>query len=320
MLGMIRSSIGRDHDTGAVPTPHLLPESLPPGGFSVEQATRSGVSRARMRSSDLDAPFHAVRTVGVATGVRAHAVAYSARMAPTQLFSHGTAAELHHLRMPESFRSTSLHVTSLAPARPARGAGVTGHISTRVEAELVEGLRVTSPIATWLHLGSELSVDDLVVMGDGLIRRKEPLCSMAELHRAVASHSGRGCRKLRAAAELVRPGTDSARETMLRLLVVRAGFPEPEVNGVIRNSYGAEIAHGDLVFRHQHVVLEYEGRQHSENTRQFAIDIARLDELMEERWRVIRIDKALMARPVTLFGKLDRALRDGGREFGNSSR
>jgi hypothetical protein len=244
--------------------------------------------------------------------LRSRAVAYSARMPAGQFFSHTTAAQLLDLRMPDGFRETGLHVTSLAPNRAPRGAGVIGHGARQATVTVTNGLRVLSALETWCQLSGNLGIDDLVVMGDGLVRRKKPLASMDELRHAAARYPGRGCRRLRQALELVRAGTDSARETTLRLIVLRAGFPEPEVNGLILNSYGAEIAHGDLVFREYRTILEYEGRQHSENARQFAIDIARLDDLMEERWRVIRVDAGLLARRATLLAKLDTALRSSG--------
>ncbi|MEO6114849.1 MAG: hypothetical protein ABIP33_00535, partial [Pseudolysinimonas sp.] len=230
------------------------------------------------------------------------------------------AAQLHGMRMPDGFRETELHVTSLAPTRAPRGAGVIGHRTERSTITVVDGLRVLPAIETWCQLSAHLTLDDLVVMGDGLVRRKKPLASMAQLRHATHRHSGRGCRRLRRALELVRVGTDSARETTLRLVLMRAGFPEPEVNGVILNSHGAEIAHGDLVFRDYRTILEYEGRQHSQNARQFTIDISRLDDLMEERWRVIRVDSALLARNATLLAKTDMALRAGGWQPATSSR
>lgn len=240
------------------------------------------------------------------------ATAYAARMGPTQFFSHTTAALLHDLRMPEGFRQSALHVTSLAPVRAPRGAGIVGHGTDQASFDLLSGLRVLSAVHTWCQLSATLDLDDLVVMGDGLVRRKHPPATMDQLRAAASQYSGRGCRKLRDTLALVRPKTDSARETVLRLIVIRAGFPEPVVNGLVLNSYGAEIARGDLVFRDYRTILEYEGRQHSENGRQFTIDISRLDALMEERWRVIRVDKALMAARATLLDKVDRALRAGG--------
>ncbi len=270
------------------------------------------MGKGRLRSSDLAAPYHGVRTSGEPQSVLARARALSARMTPDQYFSHTTAALLLTLRMPENFHEATLHITSVRPHRAARLAGVTGHESDDASVVVVRGMRVLNAIDTWMQLSGILDLDDLVVMGDGLVSRRNPLTTLANVAEAVSRYRGRGARRLREAASLVRAGTDSARETMLRLIVVRAGFPEPEVNGVIVNSFGAEIAHGDLVFRRYRTILEYEGRHHATDARQFAIDIARLDEVMEERWRVIRVDGSLMARRATLLGKLERALRHGG--------
>ncbi len=134
------------------------------------------------------------------------------------------------------------------------------------------------------------------------------MATMAQLELHVDALRGvRGITLLRTALRQMRARTDSPMETSLRLLIVRAGFPEPEVNGRILNEHGALIAHGDLVFRAQKVVVEYDGGGHREQ-RQYFRDIYRLDDIMEERWRVIRVDKNLLARPATLFAKLRRAL------------
>ena len=156
-------------------------------------------------------------------------------------------------------------------------------------------------------------VDDLVIMGDGLVSRIRPAADIPSLRAAVARMAGRrGHTRLISALGEIRPNTDSARETMLRLLVMRAGYPEPEVNGVILNSLGAPIAHGDLVYREYRTILEYDGGQHRGDERQFDIDVDRLDALMEDDWRVIRVNKNLMRRRATLLGKVDTALRRGG--------
>lgn len=295
-----------------MPRPGPLPESLSAGGFTVAEARHLGVTRARTRARDLEAPFYGVRVKGSAPDVWSRAAAFAAVMSDTQFFSHTTAAQLHCLRMPEGFREAELHVTSLSPRRAPRGAGVVGHAAHQAAVTTVCGVRVLSAVETWCQLSAHLGIDDLVVMADGLVCRKRPLSTLDELRESAIRYRGRGCRRLRQALELVRAGTDSARETALRLLVTRAGFPEPEVNGVVLNSYGAEIGHGDLVFREHRVILEYEGRHHSESARQFAIDIARLDEFMEEGWRVIRVDAKLLDRRPTLLAKIDTALRAGG--------
>jgi very-short-patch-repair endonuclease len=159
------------------------------------------------------------------------------------------------------------------------------------------------------HLPKPFAIDDLVVMGDGLLRRKEPLTSVDEMRAAVARRAGRpGHRSLAQALDLIRPNTDSARETMLRLVLVRAGLPEPKVNVPICNEMGAVIAHGDLAFVSHRVLVEYDGGHHRTDERQYNIDIDRLDSIMELGWRVIRVNKASMQNEAQLVMKIRHAL------------
>lgn len=288
--------------------PSALPPSLRDRPFTTVQARDSRVPAFRLRAADLSRPFHGVRATGDTASLELLVHAYAARMPPHELFSHTTAARIHGMRMPEGFGQRLLHVSALPPHSRPRARGVIGH-RTSVSPVMVGELRVARPVDAWMQCASILSLDEMIVMGDGLLRRHSPLATRAELERRVAAeHGTRGVILLRAALEQMRPRTDSPRETTLRLLVMRAGFPEPEVNGVIRNEYGAVIAHGDLVFRAERVVLEYDGGGHREK-RQYFLDIYRLDEIMEERWRVIRVDKYLLAHPAVLFAKLRKALK-----------
>ena len=45
---------------------------------------------------------------------------------------------------------------------------------------------------------------------------------------------------------------------------------------------------------------------------QFAIDIRRLNDIAEGRYRIIRVDKTLLTDRHVLLAKLRRALADGG--------
>jgi len=307
----------RESDAGAVVKPAALPEPLGAAAFSTASARAAGVPPQRLRRSDLIGLYRGVHSPAATLESAAaptlldRARAYSARMPDGHRFSHVTAAELNSLRMPENFTHEVLHVTATSGRAP-ESAGVTGHLSQRIVRLHPAPLRCSSAIDSWIECASLLSLDDLIVMGDGLVSRRNPLATLDELRAAVSSYgSGRGASRLRTALAWIRPGSDSAPETKLRLVVVRAGFAEPEVNGQIRNSSGALIAHGDLVLRAARVVLEYEGRQHAEDTRQFGIDIARLDDIMEERWRVIRVDRKLLNSRATLLGKIRRAVDRG---------
>jgi len=198
------------------PTP--LPDELGEGAFLTAEARKLGISRRRTRSSSLVSPYFGVRSPGVASSTFERARAYAHWMERSQFFSHLTAAELLGLRMPEGFRPDELHVASIPPMRAPRSHGVTGHqVALLLPAETVHGLRLSSPVDTWLSLASTLSLDDLVVMGDGLVGRIRPLIDLAGLQGVIASVPGRrGQRRLNEAIRSIRPNTDSARETLLR--------------------------------------------------------------------------------------------------------
>ncbi len=67
------------------------------------------------------------------------------------------------------------------------------------------------------------------------------------------------------------------------------------------------MLHGDLVFRAERVIVEYDGEVHRDDDNYFG-DIRRLDALMELGWRVIRVDRFLLRHPSVLIGKVRRAL------------
>lgn len=52
-------------------------------------------------------------------------------------------------------------------------------------------------------------------------------------------------------------------ETRARLTFVDSGFPEPEVSSPLTDPTGEWLAEGDLVWRRQRVVGEYQGEHHA---------------------------------------------------------
>lgn len=238
-------------------------------------------------------------------------------MLPGQFFSHVTAAQLYGLPLPRRLdRDTSVHVSTLAPAQCPRMAGVRGHRlkpgSVLVRAR--DGLLMAAPVDTWCQLSSTLTLDELIMVGDALVRRRQPFATLAELGRGVAGYAGhRGAQRLREALEWVRPRVDSAKETELRLMLVRAGLPEPEVNGVITDEFGVKVATGDLVFRRYRVLAEYDGGQHRTDEEQYHWDIDRLDAIMALGWRVVRINKSHLRPGSTVpVRRVETALRAAG--------
>ncbi len=105
-------------------------------------------------------------------------------------------------------------------------------------------IRVSAPAQLFVELASSLSLVDAVVAGDAMVRLE--LVSLSELARTapvcVAKHS----RTARRVVRYVREGVDSPMETRLRLLLVLAGLPEPKVNHLIRDEWGAVLRRLDL--------------------------------------------------------------------------
>lgn len=277
--------------------------------FTIAAARSAGVGTSRLRARDLHRSFHGARTLAPAVELLERAHALAPLLGPAQRFSHLTAAGLHGMRMPQGRSSTSLHVTGVRVSRAVRRPGVIGHVTAIPAAVLRIGdLPVSTAVDAWCECAELLPVDDLIVMADGLLARRSPAASLDELVSAAAARAGRrGSARLRRALPQVRAGTDSARETLLRLLVVRAGLPEPIVNAELTRG-GRVIAHGDLVWPAERVVLEYDGRHHAESREQFAIDIRRLDDIAAAGYRVIRVDRRMMASRAALIGRIREAL------------
>jgi hypothetical protein len=182
-------------------------------------------------------------------------------------------------------------VLALHPARAPRMAGVRAHHAEHATLALVDGMPLTGAAETWCALGAVLELDELVAAGDSLLQRKNPRCSYPELVAAVTSRRGRrGVARAVRALRLLRSGCDSPQETRLRLLLARAGLPEPEVNAIV-SRLGERVRFGDLVFVEWHVIVEYDGEHHRTSARQYAEDVARLEQLARAGWTVIRVIK-----------------------------
>src|SRR5699024_10178252 len=152
-----------------------------------------------------------------------------------------------------------------------------------------------SPVRAWTELASLLMASELVVAGDALLRRNAPLSDIERMRAAVDRLVGRrGTPALRRALERVRPRTDSPKETELRLAIVDAGLPEPQVNVPVLRRDGAFIGFGDLGYPTYKILIEYDGDQHRVEPEQYFYATDRLENIMGEQWRVIRINKSHM--------------------------
>lgn len=279
-----------------IPTP--LPHMFQARAFSTADAIGRGVPRQRLRRTDLEAPFHGVRAPrGWPATVEARCRAYAARMPRHHVFSGPTAALLWGIPLPATLESGSrLHVTALGDDRAPRGRLVAGRRTGReVATTWLRGLHVLTPVDAWLDLATMASLDALVAAGDRLLGLPAPLATRFEIEAGLTRYGGRrGAKRLRAAAAMLRADVYSARESRTRLLIMRAGLgcSEPEPNGIIELHHGGRTR-GDLVFRRERLVVEYEGEHHLTDPVQWARDLERYNDLALSGWLVIRLSRRM---------------------------
>jgi hypothetical protein len=199
---------------------------------------------------------------------------------------------------------------ALAPGTRLRVTGIDARVRAVGEVAWRHGVPLTSPAQTFRDLAGELDLVELVVLGDSLVRREETTPG-ALLH-ASAGQSTNG-RRARRAAGLVRRGVDSPMESRLRLLLVLAGLPEPVVNHPLRDDTGRVRYRLDLAYPQWRVAVEYDGRQHAENTAQWRWDVQRREDLDAEGWRlVVVLSGDLYRSPARTLERVVAAARSQG--------
>ena len=155
----------------------------------------------------------------------------------------------------------------------------------------VDGMRVTTPARTALDIACRSPLNSAVASLDALARATR--LPMTEVAALAERHCGkRGIRRGRRAIALVDPGAESPRETWLRLLLIRAGFPAPATQIPIRNEYGVVVAEVDMGWEHLKIAAEYDGEHHRMTRRQLDTDIHRAENINELGWIHIRVTVA----------------------------
>lgn len=292
-----------------------LPEPFDREPFRVADAVDAGIGRRRLDGGDLARPFRGIRSPG---GERTLLDAASLLLRPGDRFSHTTAAEILGAPLP-GFAEGLIHITAGPGLRMQRTRGVIGHESDGRQSMDVRGLPVSEPTEVFASLGPLLPMSLLVAVGDFLVldpRRAEegrPLATVDELREAARAIGRRGIRRAREAADLVRTGVESPRETDLRLELVLAGLPEPVCGYEVRDRLGRWIGWFDLAWPAFRVLGEYDGDQHRTSTEQYDRDLRRVDAVREDGWAHLRVRKSgLGAGASETVAQFRRALIRGG--------
>lgn len=169
---------------------------------------------------------------------------------------------------------------------------------------------MTTPARTFLDLRECQLLVEIVVTGDALLRSgRSDLITL----RAAAQAPGRHCRTARRAAELIRERVDSPMETRVRLLLVLAGLPEPVIAHEVRDQGGGWLARVDLAYPELRIAIEYDGRQHLTDPRQWNLDIIRREVLERAGWTMIVITATdYYRRPDHTLGRIRDARAERG--------
>lgn len=294
--------------------PRPLPPPLRTRSFDVHAADRAGVSRERLRRLDLERPTRSVRWHSAAPPQGVERIrAFRPVLLHGQFVSHVSAAALWELPLPRGL-DDRVHISSIRPAGQMRRSGVVGHRATPERAQVRQrwGMPSSTPASCWVECGSLLGLDDLVALGDAIVTEPRCATTAAELQRVLALHgSCRGAQRLRAALELIRVGPGSPQETRCRLLIVRAGLPEPDLQVDVFDERGYFVGRVDMAYPERRIAIEYEGDHHRTDPGQWAADIRRYRELERLGWTVLRWTKsdltvhgsAILAHLAALLGK-----------------
>lgn len=250
-----------------------LPESLVQKPFTVYESRALGVQAKRLRARDLS---DGGRLIYLPAGRHLQTVERARVLAaatPGAWVSHETAAVLTLLGLPPWLGNcSSIHLSKPHELPRVRRAGVIGHRVRCIPGELtdVDGIPVTAPPRTWLDLAADLPLNYLVALGDQIIRlprpgleqRSEPYAHKEGLRLLIRQHPNmKGVEKARLALDEMRVGADSFPETFLRLALLEARLPEPELQLRLDPDDGRSPA-ADLGYRRYRIAIQYDGAPH----------------------------------------------------------
>lgn len=152
----------------------------------------------------------------------------------------------------------------------------------------ISGITCVSPEALFIQMSMELTLKQLIMLGDSLICRDQKLAltTIPQIRSFIARcNRFRGLRKCLRALRLMRTRTDSPQETNVRLQILQHGLPEPRVNVQVGNNFI------DLAYPAVRIGIEYDGQHHLQ---QIDSDHERVNHIQSTGWRIFVIDKFIL--------------------------
>lgn len=173
-------------------------------------------------------------------------------------------------------------------ARSPRGVRTSAMSLQPNEIGQVHELPVTTPERTAFDIGRTLGIGRAVARLDALSRATG--LKVRDVQEVAARHRGaRGLRQLERLLPMVDAGSQSPKETWLRLLLINDGLPRPQTQIPVAGANGYPFAYLDMGWAEWMVAVEYDGDQHRSDRTQYVKDIRRIAELERMGWIVIRV-------------------------------
>jgi very-short-patch-repair endonuclease len=265
-----------------------VPAALRTKPFTSSDARSFGVTRRQLRGAAYRRLGSGIyRWVGLKESPLLTLTGVARRLPPGAAFSGRTAAWLHGLDLPPC---DPIEVTMPESGGSSRRAGATVCRAALGANEIVlrRRLPTTSALRTTVDLGGRNPLIEGVVATDLVLHAG--LVSIDELRNYVADHPGvKGVARLRRVVGLAESEAESPMETRLRMLLVNAGLPRPEVQVSIHDASGRFVGRPDLLYGKQRLAIEYDGGGHRDR---MVEDNRRQNGLVGAGFRLLRFTAA----------------------------
>lgn len=170
-------------------------------------------------------------------------------------------------------------------------AGIVSHRDRIADDEIcvIGGITVATPARTALDLGRKLPRDAAVGHLDALARATG--ISMEDVLPLTRRYAGtKGVRCCRKAIDVMDGGSQSPRETWLRLLLIDAKYPRPQTQ-IVLYEYGEPVAKLDMGWPQIRVSVEYDGDVHRTDRTTYVKDMRRAELVQRLGWLNVRVVK-----------------------------
>lgn len=156
------------------------------------------------------------------------------------------------------------------------------------EVRPLHGLPVTTLSRTAFDLARRGTVRQAVARVDALANSTR--LNIGDVLGLLPHHpNASGIRRVPRVLDLADSGSQSPRETWLRLLLMAAGFPRPETQIPVLRDGGRSFYYLDMGWRDVMIAIEYDGEQHRLDRGIYRNDRTRSEYIADVGWRRIRV-------------------------------